>query len=288
MNIILEQGFHYEITANRYHADPCATPSLSSGAARTLLDKSPAHAALEHPKLGAQKREATSAMSKGTLVHAILSGGDEIEVGEFENFKTKAAQEWRDSIEESGRIAVLLPAYEEATRIANAVRARAAQGIDNTPFNTAAKHEVTAIWREKCCFCRARYDVLNVGDYADIWDWKSCADISDRGIERSIVKYGYHIQAAFYLRGLETILPQYRGRTSFVFVFFETTAPYAVRRVTLQPSWLMAASAKANEAINIWSHCLETNTFPLTSPDTLKLELPAYLDDTDDEITIGE
>jgi len=101
------------------------------------------------------------------------------------------------------------------------------------------------------------------------------------------VKYGYHIQAAFYLRGLETILPQYRGRTSFVFVFFETTAPYAVRRVTLQPSWLLAASVKVNEAINLWAHCIETNSFPITAPDTLKLELPAYLDDSDDEITIG-
>jgi hypothetical protein len=287
-NSQLAEGLHYGVKASDYHADPCASPSLSSTLARTLLDKSPAHAALEHPKLGAQKRESTAAMSKGTLVHALLSGSDEIEVGQFENFKTKAAQEWRDGVEASGRVAVLPPAYEEGMRIAGAVRARAAQGIDNTPFDINAVHEVTAIWKEKGCYCRARYDVLNVGDYADIWDYKSCADVSDRGIERSIVKYGYHIQAAFYLRGLETLMPKYRGRTSFVFVFFETTAPYAVRRVTLQPSWLTAASAKVNEAINLWAHCIETNTFPLTPPDTLKLELPAYLDDTDDEITFDQ
>jgi len=280
-------GLHYGVKASDYHADViCETPSLSSGLARTLLAKSPAHASLEHPKLGNVRRETTAAMSTGTLVHAILSGSDEIDVGEFENFKTKAAQEWRDEGETLNRIRVLKPVYEAACSVAGAVRARAAQGIDNTPFTEAAKHEVTAIWKEKGCFCRARYDVLSVGDYADVWDWKSTADISDRGIERSIVKYGYHIQAAFYLRGLETIMPKYRGRTSFIFVFFETTPPYAVRRVTLQPSWLMAASAKVNEAINLWAHCIETGNFPITSPDTLKLELPAYLDDSDDEITI--
>jgi len=280
-------GLHYGVSATAYHADPCETPSLSSTLARTLLDKSPAHAALEHPKLGANKRESTAAMSKGTLVHAILAGSDEIEVGNFKDFRKDDAQEWRDAVEASGRIAVLPPAYEEGMRIAGAVRARAAIGIDHTPFGTEAKNEVTAIWKEKGCFCRARFDVLEVGDYANIWDFKSCADVSDRGIERSIVKYGYHIQAAFYIRGLENIMPKYRGRTSFIFVFFETTPPYAVRRVTLQPSWLMAASAKVNEAINLWAHCIETNNFPITSPDTLKLELPAYLDDTDDEITIG-
>jgi len=284
----LSVGLHYGVSATYYHADPCETPSLSSTLARTLLDKSPAHAALDHPKLGRNKRESTAAMSKGTLVHAILAGSDEIEVGDFKDFKTKAAQEWRDGVEASGRIAVLPPSYEEGMSIAGAVRARAAQGIGHTPFGPDAKNEVSAIWQEKGCFCRARFDVLEVGDYANIWDYKSCADVSDRGIERSIVKYGYHIQAAFYLRGLETLMPKYRGRTSFVFVFFETTAPYAVRRVTLQPSWLTAASAKVNEAINLWAHCIETNKFPLTPPDTLKLELPAYLDDSDDEITIGE
>jgi hypothetical protein len=285
----LGEGFHYDIPASIYHADPCETPSLSSGCARTLIAKSPAHAALEHPKLGGEKRESSDAMNTGTLIHAILNGSDEIVVGFFSDFKTNVAKEWRNSCEASGKIPVLEKKYAEAKKVAESIRQRAALGVSNSPFNSVhAKHEVTAIWKEKGCFCRARYDVLNVdpNGYADIWDWKTTTDISDHGIQKKISGLGYHIQAAFYLRGLETLLPKYRGRTSFIFVFAEINPPYAVRRVVLRPSYYQKAGADVNQAINLWAHCIETNTFPMTAPDTLEIELPAYMEDQDDEITI--
>ena len=284
----LGEGFHYGVPASQYHADPCETPSLSSGCARTILANSPAHAALEHPKLGGHKRESTAAMTTGTLIHAILSGSDEIEVGQFDNYMTKAAKEWRDTANAAGRIPVLEKHFAEAKQVAESIRQRAAMGVTNSPFDSPhAKHEVTAIWKEKGCFCRARYDVLNVdpNGYADIWDWKTTTDISDHGIQKKIGGLGYHIQAAFYLRGLETLLPKYRGRTSFIFVFAEITPPYAVRRVVLRPSYCQKANTDVNQAINIWAHCIENNTFPLTAPDTLEIELPAYMEDQDDEIS---
>lgn len=282
----LAHGLIEGMSAKDYHADPCVTPSLSSSLARVLLEKSPAHAARLHPKLGGASSEETPAMSTGTLMHAILAGSNEIEAAPFSDFKTKAAREWRDGVIATGGIPVLEGAYKEAHAIAHAVRTRAAIGIDNTPFVPTAKHEVSAIWQEKGCTCRARFDCLNITEHnADIWDWKTTNDATDRGIERSIARYRYDIQAAFYLRGLETLMPGYRGRTSFIFVFVESSAPYAVRRVVLQPSYLAAAQKKVSEAIDIWSRCLATNEFPLPSPDTLAVELPAWLDDLDDEIS---
>ena len=282
-------GLHYGIPASRYHADPTETQSLSSGAARTILAKSPAHVKMENVRLGGKPREATSAMETGSLVHAILSSNaaDEIEVGMFDNYLTKAAKKWRDNTRAAGKIPVLRHDYQAALDCAEMVRLRAAEGLTSSPFDGCARHEVTAVWQEGVTFCRARYDVLHVDEHknATVWDWKSTADISDRGIERTISKYRYDVQAAFYLRGLEALsykVPQ----LSFVFVFFETVAPFTVRRVVLSGEYLQQARKEVNEAIRMWQQCLAANSFPTTPPDTLTVEIPHYLSENDGDITI--
>jgi PDDEXK-like domain of unknown function (DUF3799) len=285
----LTAGIYYDIPAKDYHADPCPTPSLSSGAARTLLAKSAAHVQIESPRLGGKSREATSAMETGTLVHAILSGNAawEIDVGEFENYMTKSAKEWRDNTRAAGKIPVLGHDYQVALDCAKIVRKRCAEGLTSSPFDGCAWHEVTCIWQEGETYCRARYDVLHVDEFknATVWDWKSTADISDRGIERTIAKYRYDIQAAFYLRGLEA--QGYRvPQLSFVFVFFETVPPYTVRRVVLSAEYLQQARKEVSQAIQLWQQCLARNEFPTTPPDTMTVEIPHYLSENDGEITI--
>ena len=86
-------GIHYGIPATRYHSDPCPTPSLSSGIARTLISQSPAAAYREHPKLGGKRRESTTAMDTGSLVHSLLANNqDDFEIGNFDNFRSKAIE----------------------------------------------------------------------------------------------------------------------------------------------------------------------------------------------------
>lgn len=283
-------GLHYDIAADIYHADPCPTPSLSSGMARTLLAKSAAHVQIESKRLGGEGRESTAAMDTGSLIHDLLAGdATRIAVGEFANYKTKAAQEWRDTMRAENRIPVLSEAYEEAMRVVAKIKARCAEGLTQSPFDGYSAHEVTAIWQEGDTYCRARYDVLSVDEFknATVWDWKSTSDISDRGIERSVAKYRYDIQAAFYLRGLE-ILGYKVPQLSFVFVFFETVPPYTVRRVVLSNEYLAQARKEVSQAIDLWRACLMRNEFPTLPPDTLTLEIPHYLSENDGEIIIKE
>lgn len=282
-------GLHYGVPASVYHADPCPTPSLSSGAARTILAKSPAHAAMENVRLGGTPRESTASMDTGSLIHAILSGEQgEISVGAFADYRTKAAQTWRDDRRAAGKIPVLADQYEEALTVADKVRERAAQGItERSPFSSEAKHEVTAIWKEGDVFCRGRYDVLITDEHgnADIWDWKSTKDVSDRGIEKSIASFRYDIQAAFYMRGLES-LGYKPHQMSFIFVFFETVEPYTVRRVVLSQEYLAQARKEVSEAITKWQECQQSGVYPVTPPDTLTVEIPHWLSENDGEINI--
>lgn len=283
----LEVGLHDNVPAAVYHADCCPSPSLSSGVLRTLLGKSIEHAALEHAKLGGASKEQTPAMGLGSIVHALLAGeSSDLVVGTYDNYKTAAARDWRDSIEASGKTPVLERDLDDARPIVKAVQDKASLGCDNDPFVDFGRSEVTAIWKEGDAYCRARYDrlVVDPNGYADIWDFKTTTDVSPDAIRRAIVKYGYHIQAAFYLRGLTTLLPKYAGRTSFMFVFVETAPPYAVRRVVLSASFLEIGKREVSDGIAQWKHALATNQFAAPNRDTLTIEPPAFLE-FDDEIT---
>lgn len=284
----LQAGLHYNIPARVYHADPAPKPSLNSGIVRTLCEKTPAHAWLQHPRLGGKAREQTDAMAFGAYLHALMAGDvSEFEVCEFADYKSKAAQLYRQEVRRAGRVPIFQHVAEEVGIVAEALTARSAHGCTNTPFASNAQSEVTAIWQEDDIWLRARFDrlVVDVDSYADIWDWKTTSGgLSERELQRTIISYGYHIQAAHYLRGLEATMPHMRGRCSFIFSFVETEPPYCVRRVVLSPELLKHGQRELARAIALWRECMATNTWPGYAAETLTVELPSYLED-DDQIS---
>lgn len=276
-------GIHYGVPAARYHGDPCPTPSLSSGVARTLISQSPAAAYREHPKLGGKRRHATVAMKTGALVHSLLADHQEdFEVGVFDNFKSKAAQSWRDGVIAAGKNAALESDLDDARRIVGSLQANVCNGgITNSPFAPGNKSEVTVIWQEgESTYCRALIDrlVLDGNGSADVWDWKVVSDISDDAIMRSVEKYGYHIQEAFYRRGLAAVL---KARISWTFAFVLSVEPYTVRRVCLSPEYIGIGNTAVSKAIRLWQQCLATGVWPDGSDQTLKLEPRPWLFDDD-------
>lgn len=280
-------GLHDGIPGDVYHADPCIEPSLSSGVLRTILAKSIEHAALEHRRLGGGSRDATKFMDFGSVVHALLAGkNSDLVLGDFDSFRSKAAQEWKRSVDAVGKTPALNRDMDAARPVVEAIRTKAALGITNDPFAPHGRSEVTAIWREGDAWCRARYDrlVIDPEGYADVWDWKTTSDISDRGIEKAVSGLGYHIQAGFYLRGLEALRPTHRGRCSFILCFVETSAPYHVRRVTLSPTYLAIGRRKVEEGIARWKEAMGAQNFSALPFPTLEVEAPAYMDE-DDQIS---
>lgn len=272
-------GLHDGIPAERYHADPCEQPSLSSGVARLLIEQTPAHAYLEHVRLGGSKKEPTADMILGNYVHGLCAGDlTEFEVGNFDNYQSKDARAWRDSVFDAGRTPVLEKTVDRASIIAKALREKAAIGVSNNPFELG-KPEVTAVWQEDGFWFRARYDrlVLDEAGHADVWDWKTTGtSVTPDAILRTIIDKGYHIQAAHYLRGLRALAPRFAGRMSFIFVFVETEAPYAVRRVVLTEGFLSMASTLLHRAITEWTECLRSNVWPDGSGATIELMPPTW------------
>lgn len=267
-------GLHYGIPAARYHSDPAPIPSLSSGIARTLLTQSPAAAFREHARLGGKKRATTEAMNTGSIVHSLIAGNhDDFEVGVFDNFRSKSAQAWRDGVIAAGKNAALECDMDEARKIVASLEANVCNGgITNSPFVPHAKSEVTVIWKEGEAYCRALIDRLVIDEHgcADLWDWKVTNDISDDGIAKSVSKYGYHIQEAFYRRGLAAVIKS--PRISWTFAFVLNVDPYTVRRVCLSPEYLGLGNTEVSKAIRLWWKCTAANDWPDGSAETLRLD----------------
>lgn len=287
----LNVGLHEGMPAHIYHADPAPRPSLSSSLARILLNDSPRHAWSQHPRLNPDKpaRESTDSMDLGTLVHAMLAGDKAgIEVGTFDDYRSKAARDWRDGVRATGATPVLEKHLHAANPIADAVKANAGNGCDNGPFREGvqAMSEAVCIWQEGDEYCRALVDRLMLDDHTvDLWDWKTTTDVSDRAIEKTVANYGYATQLAFYLRGLRKLMP-YVVQFSATLVFVETAAPYTVRRVNFSPEYMAHADREVTRAINLWQRCSASGDWSDPRNGTgLSLELPAYLVE-DDLITI--
>jgi len=286
---ILPAGLHDGIPSHDYHADPCARPSLSSGIARTILAKSLAHAYAEHPRLGnVGGKETSPAMERGQLVHALMAGelANNVEIGRFSTFRSKAAQEWADSVRAAGKLPALADDYAEALEIAAALEARAFRGI--TCDTTAERgFEVTAVWENNGALYRARYDLLErpqSGPWT-IWDWKVTSDVSVAAVKRQMRRFRYDQQAAHYLAGADALCPQFAGLHSFVFVFVEDAPPYSVRRYCLKPDSLATARLDITHAHELWWYAMTTGEWPDASLNmTTHIDVPVFNDEEDDEI----
>ena len=264
----LPPGLHH-ITAEAYHADPAERPSLSSTIARILLDQSPLHAWTASPRLNPMwKPTESKTFDIGRAAHrAILGAGGDYEAIPAELLasngaaSTKAAREWIEDARARGVTPLKAEEVDQIGTIADSVRRKLSlmgMVIDPAHSETVAIAEIDGVM----CRCMV--------DYAPprkrwLLDLKTTQDASVEACIRSVVAYGYDVQAAHYLDVWKAATGETR---TMRFAFIEKAAPYEVSVIELHDSasdeadWMMTARSKAAEARRIWGECLQTNTWP--------------------------
>lgn len=275
----MNAGLYYDIPESVYHGDPCDKPSLSRGLAGTLITKSPLHAKLEHPRLSkVEPIDPTAAMDFGSLGHKLLLGkGADVQVGEWADWKTNAAKDFRSAARAAGAIPVLQHVYERALALEEGARAEFVRlGIAES--FAVGKSEVVALWQEEDFWLRAMYDRLVMSpDSAIIYDLKITESAHPDACKRQIVNMGYDLQEAHYPRGLTKLLPALAGRTKFVFLFVENSAPFSVTPVELNGEWKKLAQMKWERAFALWKKCLTANQWPPYASQIVRVEPPAWM-----------
>lgn len=257
-----------------YLSDPCPVPSLSSGAANTIITRSPQHVWSEHPRFGGRIEDDSNASDMGTLMHDLLLGGEgKIRVIEPSDYRSKPTKDnpdgaipigWtngairaaRDQARANGLTPVLAGAIAGA-RTARAVALAFLQQSELAGAIDVGESEVTMLWTEGDTWFRARPDWMNHDQRICLHYKTTLASAAPDPLSRMVVNMGYDVSLAFYRRGWEALT----GAKDWMHVILaqEQTKPYACSLIGLDPAAWAIADQKVNLAVALWRHAMETD-----------------------------
>lgn len=262
---ITAPGLYTALSAEDYHADPTPEPSLSSSVARLLLNRSASHAWHSHPRLNPdfEPDGGSRGADLGSAVHKLVLGrGASIAPIDADGYTTKAAREARDEARVQGRIPMLTGDYQTACAMADAAQDYLrANGPPELMADDCASEAVLA-WREGKEWCRAMLDRVTP-DHRTVLDVKTTARSARADhAARTMFDMGYHVQAAFYERGLNVLFPDGAGRRRFLFLFQETEPPYACQLIRLDEASLTIGRKQVMASIDMWKRCRAIDRWP--------------------------
>ena len=234
------------------------TPPLSASTIKTMITKSPWHAACAHRDLGAidEEDEESTVSGIGTVAHAlILKQADKrIAVSPYPEFRTNEAKAWRDSNLAAGKVVVKENDYQAAVRMASAFEPKMATFADELGEKfTTDQVEKTVVIQINGVWCKIRIDAI----------CKSLVDIKSTGTEYAPGKWiknqlygmGMDITVAFYKRVWKELAQEDKR---FILAVIEQKQPHDVYPVILGETGMALANEKISWALDTWKRGLET------------------------------
>ena len=183
---------------------------------------------LQYKKEG-KKQKLTPAMRIGSAFHALVLEPDVFETEfiykpEILNARSKDGKEWKARQEEAGRTVLNEDDKEQLQAMTKSLLACKPA---NELLDADGLAEQSFFWKNEQTGlnCKCRPDYL-FKDGSTIVDLKTTTDASLKGFGRSVCNFRYHVQAGFYLHGIEQTTGVRPDR--FIFVAIEKTAPYGV------------------------------------------------------------
>lgn len=278
----MKPGIYPHIDESAYYADPAPEPSLTQSIAKVLIERSPAHARLEHPRLRApspsEPEPYSSAKAIGSAAHAIMTGrGRDVFVAPFDNWRTKEAQNQRDAAAAAGKIPILKEHFDRAHAMVMAGRAQLLNAGLETAFRAdTGNGEVALIWEEEGTWFRSLIDWLPA-DRHIVYDYKTTEiSVAPHGLGRMMVNAGWDVQGAMIERGLAVLDPNNAGRRKYRFVVQEQDEPFALVVCELPESVLTMGRKKLAVAISVWRACMSAGAWPAYPSEIYYPEYPAY------------
>ncbi|WP_048890679.1 PD-(D/E)XK nuclease-like domain-containing protein [Mycobacterium heckeshornense] len=262
-----KDGVYRDFPIDWYHAD---RGSLSASAAKLLLS-SPAKYRwrLDNPP------EPKPYFEVGSAVHWLLLGqGNEIEIIDAEDWRSKIAREQRDKAREAGRIPMLGRDHREAVLMRDAVRGhRFAGGLfadGEAEVSLYATDPATGVR------LRARPDWMTQRD-GRLWlvDLKTCANADPRDFGRTAYMFGYHLQMAWYVTVARLL--ELDPAPVFVFVLVEKEPPYLVSVVELDGEAFALGCRQMRLAIDTYRACSEWDEWPGYGDGIEPVSLPPWV-----------
>lgn len=259
---ITKSGIYKDFPEEEYYADPCPTPSLSQTIAKILIEQSPAHARIVHPRLrDGEEHEPEkygAARVIGIAAHKLFLGrGRDLELLDCSDFKTAAAREALEDATADGKVGIL--AHHFATAKSMAIAAKA-QLEETSAFTTLGDTEVMIAAEIDGCWYRSLVDSLK-GNI--VLDYKTTGkSVAPHAVSQLMADAGWPIQAAMQEKILREVVPNNNGYFNFVFVAQENYPPYALTVNMLSEGSMHMGRKMLAHADTIWRECIAHNLWP--------------------------
>jgi hypothetical protein len=266
-------GIYSGLSNEAYHAGPGVSKSQLD-----VLARSPYHYYCQYVSAFPIERAApTASMRFGTLVHTAILEPDV--------FAKHVVMPDVDGRTKEGK-AAKLAAIEEA--MARGVEAVDAESYDkaSTIARSFARHdhlaryladghpELSVYWKDEDTglLCRCRPDWLSLSQECVV-DLKTTEDAGYLSFQRSIHKWRYYVQAAFYLDGLAA-----NGLDGYGFVFaaIERNAPHACAGYVCTESMIDAGRQEYRRLLALLKDCHDENEWPGYQRNIEGIGLPPY------------
>lgn len=235
------------------------------------MRRSPAHfkAKLEEPA------KETTELLLGSLIHGLILQPTKL-LKEYlpvvkADRRTKVGKALIDETEAraqaEGLKIVPIEIFNEAEAVANAAKIH--------PYYPSlaclkADTELTLTWEQDGVACKGRLDHYLDGVITDI---KTTKDASPHAFARAIYTYGYHNQAAWYLRGaLENGLEVH----DYIIFAIEKDPPYCAATYRLSQQSLDLATAENETWLAQYQICKERNNWYGYSPEIEEISIPQW------------
>lgn len=270
MHKITEPGIYRDFPTVDYFADPCPEPSFSQSIGKLIIDQSPMHAKLAHPRLTSpsegedeEAEKYVKAQAIGNAAHAMMlsRGNERLAIINETAFRSNDAKKARDDALMVGKVPVLLKHVETASGMVNAAWKQLAKHEAKDAFTKGAG-EVMLVWREGDIWFRQLVDWLH-DDLRTVDDFKTSAMlVAPHGIGRLMAAADWPLQAAMAERGLDALDPAGAGRRRFRFVAQENAEPFALTVAQIGEGALTMGRKRLQVAIELWGRCIRSGKWP--------------------------
>jgi hypothetical protein len=264
-------GIYRDIAEHIYRAWPY--PSQSS--LKLFEKRSAAHARYDllHPKPPTRAREVGSAMHVAQFEPKRFTEEYIAAPAGMDRRTKKGKADWAE-LEKTGRTILLADEYEHIAGLSFELWAHP---VASELLGGEGVNEVSIVWDEHAdagpVRCKARLDRLTYYDgWPTVVDLKKTRDASPRSFIWDIGRYGYHVQAAMYLRALEIATKPLERR--FVILAVEDDPPHGVKVYELDESSLAEAQAQLFDCLEQWARCVKTGEWPGYTPEIYGVTLP--------------
>jgi hypothetical protein len=224
--------------------------------------------------------EPTPAMEIGSAVHTHVLELDQwdaryVTAPDGIDRRTKAGKaEWEAfQTAATGRTVLAKADAELVMRMGHAVWGHPAAAA---LLHWKGKAETTHMWTDEATGlqCKCRPDWLT-DDGKLIIDLKTTEDASPAGFRKSIANWRYHVQAAWYLDGLERATGTRPDQ--FIFVVVEKKPPHAVAVYAADAEMVAIGQTTAARDLEVLATCKQAGAWPGYSDQVEMISLPPWM-----------